>query len=154
MKISGAEFGNDQFIKKLEAAGITKTELETAKSQGPEAFKQLLESKGIEAPEPPRGMNKKGGNDLIQKLKSAGANEEEIQAAFMQGPEAMRKLMEKYGIQPSNSEMKPPHGPDGKNSSIIQQLKEAGVSKSELDTSLASGFDGMQALFEKYGLVN
>ncbi len=151
--IGGSE---DWLIKKLEASGVTKTQIEAARSQGPEAFKQLLEANGIEAPEKPTGKPPEGGagqkSDLVAKLKAAGASDEQIQAAFLQGPEAVKKLAEKYGIEPSN-EKKANQGHNDKNDAMVQKLQAAGVSKSEFETSMDKGPDALKTLLEKYGIT-
>ena len=42
--INAVDFNRDQFIQKLQAAGISQEELQTARSQGASAFEELLKS--------------------------------------------------------------------------------------------------------------
>jgi len=91
--INGILNDRESFIKKLQAAGITQEELQTAKSQGESAFKALLEAHGIQPPAPP---SDKGGKDvMIQQLKALGIPEDVVK----QGPEAVKSYAEKNNIQ-------------------------------------------------------
>jgi len=93
--ISEVSFDRDQFIQKLRAAGITQEEIQTAKSQGPSAFKQLLEAHGIQAPSAPPSRGNGNNEQFIQKLKALGIPESVIK----QGPEAVKQYAQQNNIQ-------------------------------------------------------
>lgn len=154
--INGFESGRDQFIQKLQAAGITQEELQTAHTQGPEAFMQLLKSHGIQAPPPPPSDTEK--DEFMKKLEAAGITKEEFQAAFMQGPEAVRKLLESHGIQPPNSEadkfshngIKHSHR-SGNRAQFIQKLQAIGITHEEFETARANGT--VNELLKQHGIT-
>jgi len=52
--------GRDEFIRKLQDAGITKDQLDAAHKKGPDAVKELFESHGIQPPPGPPPCNKQG----------------------------------------------------------------------------------------------
>lgn len=148
--ISSIDTSNkEQFLQKLQAAGVTKEELEQARALGPDAFMQLLKSHGIQPPALPEGkivgMNRlgdKGKEEFMKKLESAGISKEEFQAAFMQGPEAVRKLLQAHGIQPPNSEDNKVGQCGGHHSlkmgnggQLMQKLQEAGITREKLETA-------------------
>lgn len=91
--INGINIDREQFIQKLQAAGISQEELQTAKSQGPNAFKQLLEAHGIQPPAPPAGDGNK--DQFIQQLRALGIPDDIIK----QGPEAVKKYAQEHNIQ-------------------------------------------------------
>jgi len=95
-------FDRDQFIQKLQASGITQEELQTAKSQGPSAFKKLLEAHGIQAPTPPSNSGK---DNFIQQLKALGIPDDIIK----KGPEAVKQ----YALQNNIQLPEPPQKANG-----------------------------------------
>jgi len=102
----------ESFIKKLQAAGITQEELQSAKSQGDSAFKALLEAHGIQPPAPP---SREGGKDrMIQQLKALGIPDDIIK----QGPEAVKKYAEEHNI----TLPEPPKKMHGKENNSSQRM--------------------------------
>lgn len=100
--INAVGFDRDQFIQKLQASGITQEEMQTARSQGPDAFKKLLESHGVQAPPPPPDTDR---DSFIQQLKALGIPDSVIK----QGPEAVKQ----YALQNNIQLPEPPKGANG-----------------------------------------
>ena len=147
-QISGLNFDRDQFIQKLQAAGITQEEMQTARSAGPDAFQQLLQSHGIQAPATPPPAD----NDaFMQKLQAAGITKEEFHTAFSQGPDAVRKLLEAHGIQAPDNDGKIP-GKHGGHGEFMKKLEAAGISKAEFEAAKAQGPDAVAKLLEAHGI--
>jgi len=100
----GVRPDNDEFIKKLKAVGITKNQLDAAHKKGPEAIKQLLESHNIQPPCPKGPPDFRGPGpdraDFAKKLEAAGITKDELEAAQEKGPDAVKKLLKKHGIEP------------------------------------------------------
>ncbi|MEI8389085.1 MAG: hypothetical protein WCG23_04275 [bacterium] len=92
--INAVKFNREQFIQKLQAAGISQEELQTARSQGPSAFEELLKSHGIQAPPPPPN-NDANQDQFVQKLKALGVPDDIIK----QGPQAVMKYAQEHNIQ-------------------------------------------------------
>lgn len=100
----------DDFIKKLNEAGVTREDMDTAHQKGPEAVKQLLESHGIKAPEggkppfgPPPGCGDRkmpSKEEFLNKLKEAGISEKEFKSAEEKGPEAVKAFLDSKGFNP------------------------------------------------------
>lgn len=102
--------GRDEFIKKLQDAGITKDQLDAAHEKGPDAVKELFESHGIQPPPCPckkqafHGPGIQGRPDrdeFIKKLNEAGITKEQLDAAHEKGPDSVNELLKQHGIEPS-----------------------------------------------------
>ena len=156
-RINGFESGRDQFIQKLQAAGITQEEIQTARTEGTDAFNQLLASHGIQAPPPPPKNDEQ--DEFMQKLQAAGITKEEFQTAFAQGPQAVMKLLKSHGVQLSNSDeselgidmVKQCQKPvNTEMTSLIQQLQAAGITREQFEAARSN--ESLNELFKKYGI--
>jgi len=147
----------------LKAGGATDDEI--ANISGPDGVKELASKYGVSLPTPPqRGQesifNAQGNQNgesmkakVDNQLTAAGATTAEISAAAAQGPEGIKALAEKYGVelpQPPQRPNKAGNGEDMK-AKIDSLLKAGGATDDEIAN--ISGPDDVQELADKYGVT-
>jgi bacterioferritin-associated ferredoxin len=152
--IGSLDSAREQFIEKLQSAGITQAEFESAKSQGANAFEQLLQSHGItEADLPPEPtVNNNGHDEFMQKLQAAGITQQEFEAAKAQGPDAVRQLLESHGIKPPKGKHHCHKQESNNDDNLVQKLESAGISDAEFQKAVSQGPLAIQQLLQSYGI--
>jgi len=152
----------------LVAAGATQEEIDTA---GPQGIRSLASKYGVSLPQPPQmqqgnifeNQNKTNGkgNQMKAQVDAAlienGATKAEISEAAAQGPEGIKALAEKYGVelpqppQPPEGASNQGNKPSGPPQEIINALTAGGATEDEIAS--IDGPDAAKTLADKYDVT-